>query len=226
MAISTSNNVGAGAATAATTSSKATKADNSPEAIQERFMSLLVAQLKNQDPMAPMDNAQVTSQMAQLNTVTGISDLNKSMDTMVTAMGANQTVQATSMLGRSVLVDGSSMSLKGGEANGAFELKQPVDKLSVDVMDRGGNVIKTIDLGNAAKGVHEFKWDGTNADGKTMADGAYSFQIQASAAGVKVDASTMVKTEVQGVRNAGTAGAMLLTANGSEVSLGSVKQIF
>eukprot|EP01030_Chromulinospumella_sphaerica_P017620 gene17620-17454_t len=74
-------------------------------------MSLLVAQLKNQDPLAPMDNAQVTSQMAQLNTVTGINTLNATMEGVAASINANQTVQATSMLGRAVLTEGNDLKL-------------------------------------------------------------------------------------------------------------------
>jgi len=223
MAVNSINTAGASQTAAAT---KSAKADNSPEAIQERFMALLVAQLKNQDPMAPMDNAQVTSQMAQLNTVTGIGDLNKSMNTMVTAMGANQTVQATSMLGRTVMLDGNGLSLEGGKATGAFEMKQAADRVNVNVLDRAGNVVKTIELGSASKGVQEFTWDGTNADGKTLPNGSYTYQVDALAAGQKAEVNTLTKTTVQGVRNAGAEGAMLLTSNGSEVSLAAVKQIF
>jgi len=93
------------------TAAKKKADENSPEAIQERFMSLLVAQLKNQDPLAPMDNAQVTSQMAQLNTVTGINTLNATMQGVAASINANQTVQATSMLGRAVLTEGNDLKL-------------------------------------------------------------------------------------------------------------------
>ena len=106
-----------------TASAKKKVDDNSPEAIQERFMSLLVAQLKNQDPLAPMDNAQVTSQMAQLNTVTGINKLNTTMQGVANSINGNQTAQATSMLGRAVLTEGNDLKLADGEAVGSIGMR-------------------------------------------------------------------------------------------------------
>lgn len=223
MAINTTMNAANPVGTAA---AKLTKEDNSPEAIQERFMALLVAQLKNQDPMAPMDNAQVTSQMAQLNTVTGISDMNKTMEKMAAGLAGNQTVQATGMLGRTVMLEGNSLTLKDAKSNGALELKQAADKVTVNVKDRSGNVVKSLDMGAQSKGVLEFDWDGKNADGKTVADGRYSFEVVATAAGQPAQTVALSKTVVQGLRNAGADGAMLLTSDGSEVSMSSIKQIF
>jgi len=223
MAINTSmtasNPVGKAAA-------KLTKEDNSPEAIQDRFMSLMIAQLKNQDPLAPMDNSQVTSQMAQLNTVTGISDMNKTMEKMAAGLAGNQTVQATGMLGRTVMLEGNSLTLKDAKANGALELKQAADKVTVNVKDRAGNVVQSLDMGAQSKGVLEFDWDGKNSGGKTVADGQYSFEVAASAAGQPAQAVALSKTVVLGLRNAGADGAMLLTSDGSEVSMRDVKQIF
>ncbi|MDH4394424.1 MAG: flagellar hook assembly protein FlgD [Limnobacter sp.] len=223
MAINTtmnaSNPVGKAAA-------KLTKEDNSPEAIQDRFMSLMIAQLKNQDPLAPMDNSQVTSQMAQLNTVTGISDMNKTMERMAAGLTGNQTVQATGMLGRTVMLEGNSLTLKGAKSEGAFELKQAADKVSVNVKDRAGNVVQSLDMGAQSKGVLEFDWDGKNTDGKTVVDGQYTFEVIATAAGQPAASVALSKTVVQGLRNGGADGALLLTSDGSEVSMSDIKQIF
>src|SRR5512135_1002288 len=99
-ASSVSNLLGAGAATASGSSS----AD-----IQNRFLSLLVAQMKNQDPLNPLDNAQVTSQMAQLSTVQGITNMNSNLQALAASMGTNQMSQAASLIGRDVLVPGNAV---------------------------------------------------------------------------------------------------------------------
>lgn len=209
------------------TSATKKKADeNSPEAIQERFMSLLVAQLKNQDPLAPMDNAQVTSQMAQLNTVTGINNLNTTMEGMASSLNANQTVQATSMLGRAVLTEGNSLTLADGKALGSMQLDQSADVLNVKVLDAGANVVRTINLGAQAKGTHEFQWDGKSDDGSTLPAGNYKFEIEAKAAGKDASVTPLTLSVVQGVRNAGADGTKLLTSNGGEVSFADIKQVF
>lgn len=214
-------------ATTSTTGSKSNKKteDNSPEAIQERFMALLVAQLKNQDPLEPMDNAQVTSQMAQLNTVTGINNLNNTMEQMAATFSSGQTLQATNMLGRTVMVEGNGLTLREGVAPGAFELKQAADSVKVNVLSSSGSVIRTIDSGALSKGVHEFNWDGKNNDGTTVGNGSYRFEVVATAAGEEANVVTLSQALVQGVRNEST-GALLLTSDGGEVSLSDIKQIF
>ncbi|WP_370262929.1 flagellar hook assembly protein FlgD [Limnobacter sp.] len=213
-----------GASSKATASKK--KDDNSPDAIQERFMSLLVAQLKNQDPLAPMDNAQVTSQMAQLNTVTGIQNLNATMENMAAQFSANQTVQATGMLGRAILTEGNSMRLSQGEARASMEIGQSVDSLQVNVLDKQGNVLRSIDLGAQSKGVHEFTWDGKDSSGGTVPEGMYKFEVVAKAAEKSVAVTPLTLSVVQGVRNAGAEGSKLLTSNGEEVSFADIKQVY
>lgn len=210
----------------ATAAAKKKGDDNSPEAIQERFMSLLVAQLKNQDPLAPMDNAQVTSQMAQLNTVTGINNLNSTMEGVAASINANQTVQATGMLGRAVLTEGNDLSLKDGKALGSLELKQSADIVRVNVLDGQANVVRTLELGAQPKGVHEFEWDGKAADGSALPAGNYKFEIEAKAAGKDASVMPLTLSIVQGIRNAGADGTKLLTSTGSEVSFADIKQVF
>lgn len=189
-------------------------------------MSLLVAQLKNQDPLAPMDNSQVTSQMAQLNTVTGIQNLNSTMENMAAQFSANQTVQATSMLGRAILTEGNDIRLADGKAAGSIELGQSADVLQVNVLDAQANVIRTLDLGPQGKGVHEFAWDGKDATGASMPNGNYKFEVVAKAAGKDAVVTPLTLSIVQGVRNAGAEGSKLLTSNGEEVSFSDIKQIY
>ena len=209
-----------------TTAAKKKADENSPEAIQERFMSLLVAQLKNQDPLAPMDNAQVTSQMAQLNTVTGINNLNATMEGVATSLNSNQLLQATGLLGRAVLTEGNDLSLSDGKSVGSLQLDQSVDVLRVNVLDAAANVVKTIDLGAQSKGTHEFSWDGKDGNGDDLPEGNYKFEIEALASGEEVSAKALTLSVVQGVRNAGADGTKLLTSNGNEVSFADIKQIF
>ena len=93
---------------------KTAAVESDAEKSQDRFLKLLVAQLNNQDPMNPMDNAQMTSQMAQINTVTGIQQLNDTMKSMATQFSAMQMLQGASMVGRDVLIEGNSLSITNG----------------------------------------------------------------------------------------------------------------
>lgn len=222
MAIDATSALGSSAKTAATKK----KDDNDPAVVQERFMSLLVAQLKNQDPLEPMDNAQVTSQMAQLNTVTGINNLNTTMQGMASAFAASQTIGATSMLGRAVLTEGDDIQMVDGKGSGSMDLKQSADTVRVNILDKQANVVRTIDLGPQAKGTHEFQWDGKDASGNSLPNGSYKFEIKATAAGVAADVTPLELSVVQGLRNAGIEGSKLLTSNGDEISFSDIKQVF
>lgn len=189
-------------------------------------MSLLVAQLKNQDPLAPMDNAQVTSQMAQLNTVTGINKLNTTMEGVSASLSANQTIQATSMLGRAVLTEGNDLAMLEGKAVGSMDLKQSADVLTVRILDAGANVVRTLNLGAQAKGTHEFEWDGKSDDGSVLPEGNYKFEVEAKAAGKDASVTPLTLSVIQGLRNAGADGTKLLTSNGSEITFADIKQVF
>jgi flagellar basal-body rod modification protein FlgD len=146
---STSSTTGSSASTSGTTST-----DGS-----DRFLKLLVAQMKNQDPLNPMDNAEVTSQMAQINTVTGIDKLNTSINTMSTNMLQSQILQGVSMVGHSVLTAGKDLNIdSSGSAQAAFELGADATSVKVNVMDSSGTVIDTMDLGAQDSGLHGFTW--------------------------------------------------------------------
>lgn len=223
MAITT-NSVNSTAASSSSSSAK--KNDNSPEAIQERFMTLLVAQLKNQDPMAPMDNAQVTSQMAQLNTVTGINKLNDSMSSMASSFTATQTAQAVTMLGRTILTEGDDLALANGQATGSVEFKQSADTVKISILNSKGETVRTLDMGPQSKGTAEFTWDGKGDSGSTLPAGNYTFKVDAIAAGQAAEVVPLSKAVVQGVRNAGAEGTKLLTNLGTEVAFSNIKQVF
>jgi flagellar basal-body rod modification protein FlgD len=149
------------------------------DATEDRFLKLLVAQMKNQDPLNPLDNAQVTSQMAQINTVQGIAQLNTSMTAMLAQF---QGAQAITLPGRQVLIDGNSLTLAKTNgnltANGGFDLTQDAERVTVSIRDGKGNVVRQLDLGAQSAGPGTFKWDGA-LDKSTAAEGKYSFEVKA-----------------------------------------------
>lgn len=192
---------------------------------QDRFLSLLVAQLKNQDPLNPMDNAQLTSQMAQISTVTGIDKLNATLQQMAAGFTANQSLQATGMIGHSVLVPGSALELNNGTATAGVQLPQAVDKLVVSIRDGSGRVLQKIDLGPQAAGVFGFQWDGAADSGAAASPGSYSFSIEAVQGGKPVNATALKMGQVIGVEQ-GSAGAMLnVSGSSAPVALADIKQV-
>jgi flagellar basal-body rod modification protein FlgD len=128
----------------------------------DRFLKLLVAQMQNQDPLNPMDNAQVTSQMAQINTVDGISRLNETVKGLNSQFVQLQVMQGASLVGRDVSVPGDRLAIAGeGDkalGEGGFELAGPADNVRVEILSGAGRVIASRDLGAMNAGRHGFEW--------------------------------------------------------------------
>lgn len=197
-------------ATGATSSTAATSAQ-SEAGSQDRFLKLLVTQMQNQDPLNPLDNAQVTSQMAQIQTVAGIEKLNTSLGTMASSFQQAQALQAAALIGRDVLVPGNTMYISEGQGRGAFELASGADPVTVEVTDGTGHVIDRISLGALAKGRHHFDWA---PEGGTSL-GEVSFKV-AAGSGDASAATTYTRD---------TVGAVISTANGLELDLFSGQSV-
>ena len=158
-------------------------------------MTLLVTQLQNQDPLNPMDNAQMTSQLAQLQTVTGVNKLNDTLESLKSSYQSTEAMQATNLIGHGVLVDGSNVTLSGSKGVLGVELATDADDVKVVISDKNGNEVQTMDLGAQKAGVLPLAWDGvpdaTNVDssGKpvTLADGNYTFQVVTTKGGDKTE---------------------------------------
>ncbi len=180
---------GAGAATA----NEAASAD--------RFLKLLVTQLQNQDPLNPMDNAQVTSQMAQINTVTGVEKLNTTMEGLNTQFVQMQAVTGASLVGRDVTVQGNRLSVASGVGVGGFELNGTASTVKVEVLNAAGRVLDTLDLGTQTAGRHAFNWDAAKAG---VADGAdHRFRVTATNGTTAVSSTPLMLDRVQAVSSSG-----------------------
>ncbi len=192
---------------------------------QNRFMTLLVTQMKNQDPLNPLDNAQVTSQLAQLSTVTGIDKLNETMKAMMQSAQAAQSLQAATMIGHGVLVPGSSLALTGGQSVYGIELAGPADAVQVTISDGAGNPVRTVELGARPAGSQALTWDGRLASGALAPDGRYQLSVSATRGGTAVTAEPLSFGEVVSV-STGSGGARLnLGGAQGQVGIADVRQI-
>ena len=198
-------------ATGKSTSSTATVEDP-----QDRFLKLLVTQLKNQDPLNPMDNAQMTSQLAQMSTVSGIEKLNTTLSTLVDNLGSSQSMQAADMIGKSVLVPGSQLVLSSGAAFAGINLASAADQVTLKVLDSTGTVIQTQKLGAQKAGVLDIAWDGTTDAGVKAADGTYKFTVEAT------QGSNAVTVDALQV---GTVSALVRSKSGFLLDLGALGQV-
>src|SRR3989442_14252778 len=121
----------------------------------DRFLKLLVTQMQNQDPLNPMDNAQITSQMAQINTVNGIEKLNTTVASLSGQFLQMQTLQGASLVGRGVLVEGKEVVMNdSGKGVGGFELDGAADSVKVEVLTAPGHRVDTMDMGAETNGRH------------------------------------------------------------------------
>lgn len=191
---------------------------NDPQAMQDRFLKLLVAQINNQDPLNPMDNAQMTTQMAQINTVSGIQQLNETLKGMAGQMVSSQAMQGTALIGRDALVDGDTLAFDGSTGKGAFTLDGSATSVKVDIIGKNGETLETIDLGAREAGQHGFEWAAGAIDPNQVA----KFSVRASN-----DGAPVTDTELQRVRIASVGianGAMnIQLSNGRTLAYDQVR---
>lgn len=192
---------------------------------EDRFLKLLVEQMKNQDPLNPMDNAQVTSQMAQLSTVTGIDKLNETMASMISSLQSSQSYQAASMIGHNVLVPGNTVAQTGSGGIFGVDVTSDADTVAIEIKNASGDVVKTFSMSNVDAGVHAVQWDGTMNDGEVAPDGNYTFSTEAKLAGTDITSSTLAFATVNSV-STDTSGVRLNLSNQDSVSTDDVKEIF
>lgn len=204
--------------------SLSTPATGSVDDAQSNFMKLLVAQMQNQDPLSPMDNSQMTSQLAQLNMVSGIDQLNSTLASALSNLQANQTMQASSLIGREVLVPGTTLQLAQGQAAMGVDLAQSVDSLKLTVLNGAGQALRMLDLGARNAGIQQLSWDGVTDAGMAAAEGRYSFKLEALRNGQSVAATALSAVQVGGVSLSNNSVRLSLAGLG-DVALADVRQV-
>ncbi len=197
--------------TAGATAAAATpKADAGSE---DRFLKLLVAQMKNQDPLNPLDNAQVTSQMAQISTVNGIDKLNTTVQGLNRQFVQMQALQGASLVGRDVILPGNKLAPNdAGLVHGGFELGSSVDSVRIEILNGGGHVIDSMELGAESAGRHAFEW--TPKAGVDVTQGS-SFRVVAKLGAASVPATPLMRDRVEAVVTGGDSLTLELRSNGS-----------
>lgn len=205
------------------------KASNKPsnELGQADFLELMMTQIQNQDPLNPMESDDFLSQMAQFGTVNGVNELNNSFSSLANSLQSSQALQASTMVGNSVLVQGNQAELvQGGEIEAAVDLQQSTSNLSVNIVDAFGQTVRTVDLGSQTSGLTKFTWDGLDNNGQTMPAGNYSIQATSNVNNETIAQNVYVYAKVDSVTLSQTGGEPLLNLNGiGQISINQVKEI-
>jgi len=194
---------------------------------QDDFIKLMTTQMNHQDPMKPMENGDFLSDMAQFSTVSGLKEIKDSFNSLATSLQSSQALQASSMVGRKVLVPGSMSTLsEGTPMKGAVELDKNVSDLKVSIVDDKGALVKEINLGNKAAGVAHFSWDGMLAQDKKAMSGNYSIRAIGMVDGKSESLNTLITDTVQSVSlGQGGQGVSLTLAKAGSAGLADVKEI-
>lgn len=188
---------------------------------QADFLSLLIQQMRNQDPTKPMDSSQMVSQLAQISQVAATQSLQASFDGLSHALQGNQLLQASSMVGRSVTVPSAAGQLQASGLDGAVNVPDGGGTVLVQITDAKGNVLRTLNLGTPASGLVAFHWDGKGDDGTALATGTYGLKAQAGNTAV----ATYVSGKVNGVGMTGSDGTYLDVDGFGGALLSQVAQI-
>ncbi len=209
--------------TSAALNQSAKSSGTDAQSMQDQFLTLLVAQLQNQDPTNPMDNAQMTSQMAQISTVSGIEKLNDTVQSVTSQFASMQMLQGATMIGHTVLSEGNALNLTDkGQGSAAFDLEGSAANVTVTITTAGGQLVDTMELGSAAAGRNYFTWDGSNYNGDTS---NLRFKVSATNGEAAVKSTTLSPNAVVAT-SISNGSLMLELANGESINYNSVKAVF
>jgi flagellar basal-body rod modification protein FlgD len=207
---------------------QATSTPNNSQLSQDTFLKLMVAQMNNQDPTHPMDNSQFLSQLAQFGTVNGITQLQTSFQTLASTLQSNQALQASTMVGRNVMVSGNAYATDsaGGKVSGAVNLTQDTGQLTVQVYNSAGTLVREIPMGAKSAGQVPFTWDGTDSSGNAAPAGVYRVVAGALVNGQTAAMDTLMQGKVDSVTLPSGGGTPSLNVSGlGTVSMDTVKQL-
>jgi flagellar basal-body rod modification protein FlgD len=146
---------------------------------QEEFLTLLVEQIKNQDPLNPMESMEFTSQLTQFSSLEQLFSVNKALGGISESLAKNQDENALDYIGKTVLVSDNTLEIKGGKLDsGTYSINDDAD-VKIYIYDQWGNQVRRLDTGAQSAGEYKLDWDGRDSSGSPVADGQYNFSINA-----------------------------------------------
>lgn len=194
---------------------------------QDDFLKLMLQQLKSQDPFKPTDNTEFISQMAQLTSVSGISEMNENLATLTESLYSAQLLEASSLIGKEVLVDSDTAALPmSGDIRGQITLPVSSTAVNIDVLTPNGEVVGKISLGPQPAGLVPFSWDGVGLKGARLPPGNYMLEASYKNGSAFEGLSTQVRAAVDSVSVPSSGGRAQIQLDGlGSVSLAKVLEI-
>lgn len=168
---------------------------------KEDFLTLLVVQLQNQDPLNPMDDKQFTSELAQFSSLEQLTQINQGVASLGETTAHQEMVNAASYIGKTIRAVGDNLSVHadGSVSTMYYKLADKAEKVYMNIFDQNGNIVRTVELGAQAAGEHEFQWDGKDWKGKALPEGVYYLAMAAEG---ESGSAILTQTEVAGVVSA------------------------
>ena len=174
------------------------KTNSGDELGKDAFLTLLVAQMENQDPLNPMEGTEFTAQLAQYSSLEQLYNVNDNLISINDGQNGMSSFYSLDFMGKEIYVDGNSLALEqGGEVSGGFSLDSSAN-CTVNILDTNGQKVKNIALGDLDAGTHGFDWDGLNENGEVVANGTYTFEVTAvgdNGRSLSVETYTMGKVD-------------------------------
>ncbi len=215
-------NAASGVKTAATVTAQNKKSDTLG---QEQFLKLFVAQLQNQDPMNPQDATEISSQLAQYSQLEQLTNINRSMKTLIEAYQNTAKISSLGTIGKDVAYASSDIIYDGEPATIGYRLQSPASRISITIRKENA-VVATLNGEKLAKGDHYLTWDGTNDNGDPLPQGDYTFSAQAlDSEGKATQLTTLVRNEVTGIDLTGQNGGTIKT-RGKDIDFNSILGVF
>lgn len=203
-----------------------TQASGSNELGKNEFMKLMIAQMENQNPLEPQDNGEFISQLAEFSSLEEMQKISGSVNNFSTQFQSSQALQASAMVGRTVLVPASSSPLSNaGTISGVVDLEATTSALNISIFNGSGELVNQFDLGQQAAGTVPFVWDGTNSEGDQMPFDNYTIKAQASRSGSTEQATTLLSANVNSVSIAQGGGISLNLSGMGAIPLEQVREI-
>jgi len=196
---------------------------------KEDFLTLLVAQLQNQDPLNPDDATEFTSQLAEFSSLEQLQNLNESMESLASAQQQADKFATMGLMGQEVVYADSTFTFDGDPVKVGYQLDGTASSVTMTIQDEAGSTVATLHPTELKKGDHFLEWDGLDSEGNELPAGKYNIVLQASAAGDgnTIAVSPLVQSEVTGVDFSNSSGeAMIHTLAGAEISAGLIIAVY